>query len=169
MKDLSFKLKTKAWPVVLEDDKGQELKFELRELKAARRDKYVDNLSGRLLTDKAGNVIGIKKYEGMQADLLVICMWTVPEDGEPKLVDKQTLDQWPGNVVKDLFEAAQVLNGFRKPDDENRILAEQIMKVLAEKGVSEVAQMDADDIEAIIENTKKKMFADAKEQTEAAG
>lgn len=168
MKDLSFKLKIKAQPVVLENEKGETLKYELRELKAAARDKYVDNLSGRLLTDKGGNVIGIKKYEGMQGDLLIICMWTAPDEGEPKLVDRATLATWPGNVVKGLFEAAQVLNQFRKPDEKNRILAEQIVEFLfkREEGLTDLI---ADDIEEVIDEAEAKMFADAKEETEAAG
>lgn len=167
MKNLTFKLKTKAWPVVVVDEKEQELKFELRELKAAARDRYVDQLSARLLTDKAGNVIGIKKYDGMQADLLSICMHG--EDGN--LVPRTTLSSWPGNVVKALFEAAQVLNQFRKSDDRNRVVSEQILKWLSEKnddlkGALAVAEVTAEGIEEVIENTEKRLFVDAKDRPE---
>jgi hypothetical protein len=166
MKNLSFKLKTKAWPVTLENEKGEELKYEIRELKSAKRDKYVDQLTSRLITDKSGNVIGMKKYEGMQAELLIICMWSIPEEGEPKLVDKATLDGWPGTTVQDLFRAAQVVNGFRKAEERNQIVAEELMKWLSTKETGDAFQVTVEEIEAVIEETEKNLLSDAKEEPE---
>lgn len=141
MKDLTFKLKTKTWPVAMENAEGLETKYEIRELKAAVRDKYVDKLQGRLKTNAKGEVIGLTQYAGMQADLLTICMYTE----EDKLIDRSTLDQWPGTSVQKLFHAAQTLNGFREIEDRHKVYAEELMKFLKEKGV------DADVLTTITE------------------
>lgn len=161
MKDLTFKLKTNARKVVLVGEDGAtESKFEIRELKAAAREKYMDALSRRLQLDPKGNVVGLKKYEGMQADLLTVCMH---EDGGA-LVTKQTLDAWPGNVVEALFREAQTVNLLRKPDERNRILAEQIAEFLeANADVPPTAEQ----IEGVIEDADKRMFDEGPEDKDA--
>lgn len=167
MKDLSFKLKSKAWPVVLENGDGQEVKFEIRELKAAQRDKYVDKLQGRLKLNAKGEVIGLTQYAGMQADLLTICM----HDEEDKLVTKPVLDQWPGTVVQKLFHAAQTLNGFREVEERHKVYAEQLLKFLKEKGVTDdvlATPIDPIELEEFLDETEKHLFGQTKDEEEAA-
>jgi hypothetical protein len=163
MKDLSFKLKTKAWPVTMENAQGQEIKYELRELKAADRDKYVDKLQGRLKVDKQGNVIGLTQYAGMQADLITICMY----DEENKPVDRATLNTWPGTTVTKLFHAAQTLNGFREVEERHKVYAEELVKFLKEKAVIEDGQLDPTDVEEFLDETEKHLFGEAEDRQDA--
>lgn len=170
MKDLKFKLKTKTWPVTMENAEGQEVKYEIRELRASARDKYVDKLQGRLKLNAKGQVIGLTQYAGMQADLLTICMHT----DEGKLVDKPTLDQWPGTNVQKLFHAAQTLNGFREVEERNKVYAEELLKFLQEKvpGAFEEAATDiitATELEEELDEIENHFFGEAEdEETEAA-
>lgn len=167
MKDLTFKLKTKTWPVTMENADGQEVKYEIRELKANVRDKYVDRLQGRLKLNSKGEVIGLTQYAGMQADLLTICMHT--EEG--KLVDKPTLDQWPGTTVQKLFHAAQTLNGFREIEERHKVYAEELIKFLKEKGVIDdaLATVTATELEEELDEIENHLFGEAKdEEAEAA-
>lgn len=163
MKDLKFKLKTNAWPVSLENGDGQEVKYEIRELKAATRDSYVDKLQGRLNVDKKGNVVGLKQYSGMQGDLLTICMYG--EDG--KLVDRKELAQWPGTMVTKLFHAAQTVNGFREVEDRHKVYAEELMKFLQEKVPDITDTIAATDIEEVLDETEKHLFGEAEDSEEA--
>lgn len=161
MKDLTFKLRTKARPVTIEGDGGEETKYEIRELKAAARDKYMDNLSKRLILDSKGNVVGLRKYEGMQADLLTICLF---KEGATAPVQKQELDAWPSSTVTLLFQAAQEINLFRKPDERNRLAAEQIVKFLAKRDQEgAVGDLDPSEIEGVIDETDRKMFEEQKD------
>lgn len=163
MKDLKFKLKTKSWPVVMENADGQEVKYEIRELKAAVRDKYVDKLQGRLKLNNKGEVVGLTQYAGMQADLLTICMYT--EEG--KLVDKVTLDQWPGTSVQKLFHGAQTLNGFRDVEDRHKVYAEELMKLLKEKGVvaeEAVAAITETELEEALDDIENHLFGTAEDK-----
>lgn len=165
MKELSFKLATKAWKVTLEDADGGKKDYEIREVKSAVRERYMDNLSKRLQLDTKGNIIGLKKYEGMQSDLLTICMHDMEGDG--KKVLKEQLDGWPGTVVEKLFRAAQVINLLRKPDERNRIISEQIIQFL-EKRAEDDPDLTAEDIEGVIEDADKKMFDEASEDSQNA-
>jgi hypothetical protein len=167
MKDLTFRLRTKTREVTILNEKEEESKYEIRELTAAVREKYMDALSRRLVLDKKGNVIGLTKYEGMQMDLLTICMRD--EDGKP--VTRQMLDQWPSSTVTELFHAAQCINGLRKEDTRDSLVAEQIVKFLKEAKAFE--DITAEEIEEVIDKTDKNLYAekqpDAEEETTTAG
>jgi hypothetical protein len=152
MKDLKFQLRNKTREVTIETNEGDELKFEVRELKAAVREKYMDGLSRRLLLDSKGNIIGLKKYEGMQMDLLTICM--VNEKGEP--VTRAVLDSWPSSTVTALFHAAQCINGLRKEDTRDRLVAERIVKFLSEE--KSVEGITPEELETVIEETDKNLY-----------
>lgn len=159
MKNLTFKNRTKARPVTIlteEPKEGEtpEPTHELREMKAAVRDKYMDRMSQRLIINPKGDVIGIKKFDGMQRDLLIECLWDLREN---KLVTAQALADWPSGTVADLFEAAQEINHLRKPNELNRIASEQLAKWLKEEKQVEV---DPEDVETVIEEAGKKYFAD---------
>lgn len=149
MRELTFKRQTNRRLVKMEAEDGNVKEYELRELKSNARDKFLDKFTSRLLTDSKGNVIGIKpgKYEGMQAELLTICMF----DGEAA-VDKKFVDDLPSVAVSDLFRAGQVLNGLRKADEFNELLAERLAVWLAkEKGIVGV---EASELEAFIDKAE---------------
>lgn len=107
MKPLDFSLETVKHPVVLRVPGSAALSFELRELTAAGRDTYLDRLNARLQIGKDGNAAGLKRFEGMQAELLTLCLFHT--DGK-QTVTAQEIQKWPASVVNDLFKAAQEIN-----------------------------------------------------------
>jgi hypothetical protein len=165
MKQLKFSNRIKFWPVEIESSSpgGETAKYELREMKASVRDRYMDKMSARLQINAKGDVVGIKKFDGMQIDLVSQCLF----DKDGKLVSDSTLKEWPSGTVADLFEAAQELNHLRKPSERNRIASEQVVKWLAGKGID--VPIDPEDIENVIVETDRKLFKekDAEEEQQA--
>ncbi len=118
MDTLSLKVgRTASQPVVLENERGQEEKYELREMSAANREKYLDQLTKRLSVDSSGKPRSVTKFEGMQAALLTLCLFKMEND-IGTLVKEITIQSWPSSAVATLFEAAQKLNdlGVNKDD-----------------------------------------------------
>jgi len=103
---LTFKVVTTLVPVDLEID-GKIEPYELREMSAAARDSYLDVMSDRLRFDKDGNTAGVKKFEGMQADLLSRCLY---RHNALAPVGKSVIQGWPSSVVAGLFAEAQKIN-----------------------------------------------------------
>ncbi len=106
MSENSYKLKSAATPITLEKEDGTVLEITMKEMDAASRDRYLDELSTRMRFDAEGRPAGIKKFEGMQADLLALCLFN--PDG--KGVIKMEIQKWPASVVSDLFKKAQAMN-----------------------------------------------------------
>lgn len=113
MSPLQLNLTSAVIPVELNTGNAI-LKLEIREMTAALRDKYLDTMSDRCRLDAKGAPCGIKKFEGMNAELLVLCLFK--EDGKP--VTKEEIQKWPGSVVTSLFEAAQRINHLLKEEKE---------------------------------------------------
>lgn len=104
---LKFNLKLKERPVTLvKDDKEHE--YVLREMTGAGRDKYLDQTGARMRYDAEGKAVGFKSYEGMQADLLVHCLFR----GDGTNVGREELQKFPASVLGALFAEAQKLNGL---------------------------------------------------------
>jgi len=112
MKDLNFKLSINRRPVILEDHEGKSINLELRELSAASRDRYMDRLTERMRIGPDGKPAGLKRYEGLKADLLSQALFD--EKGEN--VPQTTIQTWPANVVGMLFDAAQEMNHLDKEE-----------------------------------------------------
>lgn len=111
MQPIEFSLVLSSVPVVLKSGDGPPQTYELREMTAALRDQYMDLLGDRVrLVD--GKPVGIKKYEGMQTDLLSRCLFK--EDGKP--VTKEEIRAWPAAVVSSLFASAQELSHLNRVD-----------------------------------------------------
>jgi hypothetical protein len=103
---LKFNLATGVVPVVLTE--GQKtINCEIREMKAATRDAYLDTVGDRLRLGPDGKPIGVKKFEGMQADLLTRCVFI---EGSEVPIAKDVVQGWPASVVTSLYEEAQKLN-----------------------------------------------------------
>lgn len=101
-----FSLVTTCVAIALADDAGNEQTYQLREMTAAQRDVYLDGISSRMRLGPDGKSVGIKKFDGMQADLLSLCLFG--PDG--KLVPTAEIQKWPSSVVGQLFSLAQEIN-----------------------------------------------------------
>lgn len=111
---LSFNLKRNDTPIAIESDQGTQ-NLRLIEMTAAVRDQYLDTVAARMHIVN-GQPAGIKKFDGMQSDLLSRCL--VKEDGKP--VTPTEIQNWPASVVGALFEAAQKVNGLNKEEDREK-------------------------------------------------
>lgn len=103
---LTFKLKREDIPVTIEVEQGNNLNLRLVEMTSAQRDQYLDATCARMGFDAKGNAMGIRKFDGMHADLLTRCL--VKEDNTT--ISLKELQTWPASVVTSLFEEAQKLN-----------------------------------------------------------
>lgn len=111
MEATQFKLSTASTPVVLEGDQGP-IEMEMREMNAAQRDRYLDQLSLRMRLDTAGRPAGVKKFEGLQSGLVVLCLRR--KDG--KQITEQEIQAWPATVVSGLFKLAQDMNHLNEAE-----------------------------------------------------
>jgi hypothetical protein len=102
---LKFTLVSTTIPVTLDGGNGKPQDYEIREMTALQRDSYMDALSERVIIDKDGKAAGIKKFDGMQADLVARCLF---QDG--KLVTREAIQAWPASTVAGLFDECQKLN-----------------------------------------------------------
>jgi len=114
---MQFKLKITAKPVAIENEEGKEVQYELREMSAQARDRYLDRLQGRMRIDKDGRPAGLSKYEGLQADLVSSCLY-VQETGAS--VPQIEVQKWPSSVVAELFKEAQILNHLNEEKSEKK-------------------------------------------------
>jgi len=124
MEPLSFSTSFKSRPVVID---GQE--YQIKEMMAAARDRYMDSLKDRMVWNNEGRVIGMQRYDGMTTDLLALTLYTK----EGKLVDPQVIKAWPASVVSALFKEAQAINQIQQSGKE---IGETAKNVLAGSGSS---------------------------------
>ncbi len=111
---LKFSLKTSAISVTLEGASGQSEDYELCEMTAAMRDQYLDTIPERLKLDLNGNPSGIRKFDGLQADLVARSLRK--RDG--KTVARDIIQAWPASTVASLFAEAQKLNHLGQEEKE---------------------------------------------------
>lgn len=102
---IKLNLRKNSIPIELGGDEGEPIKLVMHEMSAAKRDAYLDTLTTRTRYE-GGKAVGIKKFDGMQADLIVACV--TKEDGTPITVKE--VQQWPSSVVSQLYDKAQELN-----------------------------------------------------------
>lgn len=118
---LTFNLKKTDIPVVIEGGDQGPLNLRLVEMTAAMRDQYLDTVQARMGYDQSGKPIGIKRFDGMQADLLIRCL--LKTDGKP--VTQAEVQGWPASIVAGIFAEAQKLNHLvaeeaeKKPPEKN--------------------------------------------------
>jgi len=96
-------LKLKEVSVEIDDDE----KWILRELTGKERNTYLDKMTNRAKVSKDGKVIGIKNFDGFQADLLEISLFA---NGES--VTKDCIESMPASAQQELFERSQKLSGL---------------------------------------------------------
>jgi len=115
MNSLNFSLRTEVIPLSLTSAAGQVEEFELREMLADARDKYLDQLTARVNVTPEGKAIGIRKFEGLQSDLVCACLFRKEGD---KRVEKAEVQKWPASVLTQVYKAAQTLNHLNEETKE---------------------------------------------------
>lgn len=113
--------------VTLRDPANNDLRhFVLREFDGKARDKYMNGLVGVVKTGPDKKPTGIKNFDGLQANLVVACMFEATRTGqgtdespfvytkaEPtKGVKKEWVQSLPASVGGAIFEACQGLCGL---------------------------------------------------------
>lgn len=113
---LVFSLEKKTVPVTIDNEK-----YVLVELDGALRDKFLNNLGGRLRTGTGGQPAGLKNFDGLQADLVAKSLFKLV-NGEHEPVKEDTIQRWPGRVIAALFKEARTLSALNlgKEDDKDQ-------------------------------------------------
>lgn len=109
-----IRLVRKTKKVDVEDENNKVQRYTLCEMVGAQRDKWLNNWSARVRTDRSGNVIGMKTFDDLQAALIAKCLYD--ENGE--LVKQEVISRWPATAQKQLFELCQKMNGLDSDSEE---------------------------------------------------
>ena len=112
---LEFTLQGSIVPVTIKGTDDKVMSYELREMTAASRDRYLDLLGNRLRVDSDGKPIGVKKFEGMQSELLALCLWDREQN---RYVSKDDLQKWPSSVVSAIYAEAQAMHRLPTAEEE---------------------------------------------------
>lgn len=104
---LQLSLKGQSIPVRIET-----LNYELREMTAGARDRYLDKLAPRIGPDGKS----IIRFDGLQSDLLQETLFT--KEGEA--VKPEVIQSWPASLVNALFDEAQKLNHLNQAAGDNQ-------------------------------------------------
>ena len=109
---LNFVLEREERPVTIGGES-----YVLIELDGKGRDRYLNNLGGRLRHGQDGKPGGVKNFEGLQAFLVAACLKKVDPDGR-KDVSIDTIQSWPAKVVDGLFDAAKDMSALEEEKEE---------------------------------------------------
>jgi hypothetical protein len=112
---IKLKLEPEVQKVILEGPQGPE-EYELREMDAATRDDYLDQLARRMAVSPDGKIMGVRQIQGMQASLIARCLFRA--NGER--VKEEEVQQWPASTVQALFETAQKMNHLVAEEGERK-------------------------------------------------
>ena len=103
----------------------------LREFDGTTRDTYLNGISKIAKTNAKGGTTGVKKFDGLQASLIALCMfhatreevgnappgeeeWVYTLDEAKGRVKEAWVQQLPSHIGNDLFAECQVLCGLGK-------------------------------------------------------
>lgn len=109
MDALNFELTRKEQPVTIGGSA-----YTLVELDGAARDKYLQDLTGRVRTTPEGKPAGVKNFCGLQASLVSASL----VDATRKPVPASLVQSWPARVVAALYDAARELSGLEDENDD---------------------------------------------------
>lgn len=113
-------------PLILEDKKGQERHYCIRELGGEDRDHYMNTMGTKAQFNEAGNPAGLKDYAGIHLALICKCVrgaelskdkLTVLEAGP--LVKREVLAALPARVQSAIFDRVKKISGMDE-DAEDR-------------------------------------------------
>ncbi len=113
MESIQLKLVTNHIPVVLQSPDGTEESYELREMTAAGRDSYLTKLGERTRLNTEGKPVGLKNFDGVQAELLALCFY----NSKGERVSMKLIQTWPAAAVTTLYKAAQKLNHIGQEEE----------------------------------------------------
>jgi len=112
---MRLSLRRQEVTVILVDGQ-QERRWKLRELNGTERNQYLDKMSSRFKIGKDGKAVGIKNFDGFQADLLRASL--LDEKGEP--VSAEVIEALPSSTQQELFKRAQRLSGLDTEAQESK-------------------------------------------------
>jgi hypothetical protein len=111
---LRLRLVRSEKPVEIEDAQGMVHTFTLREMVGLERDRWLNSMGDRVKVDGSGKMIGLRKFENMQASLITKCLY----DQHGQLVQEKVISTWPSTAQKALFEMCKEMNGLNDEDEE---------------------------------------------------
>jgi hypothetical protein len=117
IKELSFSLALKEIPVKLVTKEGVQKVFTLVELDGSQRDSFMQDMADRI-EFQAGKVSKITNFEGMQSNLLAMCLY----DDKKQLIPIEELNKFPAGVLTELFKTAQKISGLELTEEEMKRL-----------------------------------------------
>lgn len=107
MTPLTLTLTSTSLPVTIQDREGNNIDMELAEMTAALRDSYLGKVSLRMRRTEDGKVAGLEKFDGMQAELVTLCL---RRKDTGVFVPASEIQAWPSSAVQQLYKAAQDMN-----------------------------------------------------------
>ena len=104
---MRFSVKPKSQEIQLETGQGVVETLVLEEMFSGPREQYIDSARSNFERGPDGKFVGVKKFEGLQAELLSRCLFR--KEGH-KPVSRDEVQGWPGGMVAELFRLAKQLN-----------------------------------------------------------
>ena len=109
MEALIFSLDLVERPITITTKDGESKACILRELTSKQKSAYLNSMRDKV-TFSDGKVTGVKDFDGLEACLLTKCFY----DDDNKLITAAALQEFPARVVKQIFEAAQVISALNE-------------------------------------------------------
>lgn len=101
-------LRRKTQDILIENEAGQKVRYQLREMDGLGRDAYEKLVETRTIRDPQGNARGVRDSSGLRGALLEKCLY----DEVDHPIMRETIQKWPATLVHALFERALALNGL---------------------------------------------------------
>ncbi len=94
---------------------GSTESYELTELTGKQRDSYMNQMSKNM--QMIGDNYKIKSFDGLQANLLCLCIKHTSGAKADTHVTKDHVQSWPSRVQKAIFDKAQQMSGLNEDED----------------------------------------------------
>lgn len=105
---MRISLKRKEIPFEIEKPDSTVTTYKLVELSGAEREAYLDSVRNRMTFGADGKPTGFSTFVGGNTELVAMCV----RDENGKKVSKETIADWPGEALVELFEQCQKLNSL---------------------------------------------------------
>jgi hypothetical protein len=106
-----YSLAVREEPIILRGPDGQVARsLIMREMLGPGRAKYLNKVQARIKI-AGGQAAGMTTFEGMNADLLEMCLFDA-ETQQP--VKRAEIETWPAGMQEQMFKQAQRLNALNK-------------------------------------------------------
>lgn len=110
---LKVSIKTRTIDVSIEKENGDEVKYKLRQMTGAEADEFRSVKLSKIDMDEKGENVKVRDVSGQYTDLLVRTL----VDSEGKAVPITTLNQWPDEALKALYDESAKLNKLVETKD----------------------------------------------------